>query len=80
MEHIAEVYIQANDDANGILQLSASSVSVSEDSMTPFLNVTRVAGSFGTVSQYCLELALQSYCAFTFCSTEARFILPAGDI
>ncbi|XP_038076858.1 adhesion G-protein coupled receptor V1-like isoform X2 [Patiria miniata] len=49
-EHIAEVYIQANDDANGVLQLSASTVRVSEESMQPFLNVTRVAGSFGTVT------------------------------
>ena len=39
----------ANDDANGILQLSSSSVTVPERTSANFLNVTRIAGTFGEV-------------------------------
>ncbi|XP_035665839.1 adhesion G-protein coupled receptor V1-like [Branchiostoma floridae] len=49
-EAIGEVIIQQNDNANGILQLSATSVMVNEDVTGPFLNVTRTAGAFGRVS------------------------------
>ncbi|XP_033109462.1 adhesion G-protein coupled receptor V1-like [Anneissia japonica] len=47
---IAEVVIPANDNANGILQLSASEITVSEDFSGPFINITRTAGSFGQIS------------------------------
>ncbi|XP_066273052.1 adhesion G-protein coupled receptor V1-like isoform X1 [Branchiostoma lanceolatum] len=49
-EAIGEIIIQQNDNANGILQLSATSVMVDEDVTGPFLNVTRTAGAFGRVS------------------------------
>ena len=51
-ENIASIAITANDNANGVLQLSASEVTVSEESMTAFINVTRTAGAFGLVSAY----------------------------
>lgn len=47
---MAQVVIEKNDDANGIVQLSASAVSVHEPHTGSVVNVTRTAGDFGTVS------------------------------
>ena len=43
--------IKKNDNANGIVQLSASAVRVHEPHTGPVVNVTRTAGDFGTVSE-----------------------------
>ena len=43
--------INKNDNANGIVQLSASAVSVHEPHTGSVVNVTRTAGDFGTVSK-----------------------------
>lgn len=42
--------MEASDDAYGILQLSASTVSVAEHYVGPIINVTRVGGIFADVS------------------------------
>lgn len=42
--------MEASDDAFGILQLSASAVSVDEHYVGPIINVTRVGGIFADVS------------------------------
>lgn len=42
--------VEANDDAFGVLQLSASAVSVAEHYVGPIINVTRVGGIFADVS------------------------------
>lgn len=47
---VSHVVISANDDANGILELSAPYVNVSEDVSQLFLSVVRSAGTFGEVS------------------------------
>ncbi|XP_037536594.1 adhesion G-protein coupled receptor V1 [Nematolebias whitei] len=47
---IAQVVVEASDDAYGILQLSASAVSVAEHYVGPIINVTRVGGIFADVS------------------------------
>uniref|UniRef100_A0A3Q3W600 Adhesion G-protein coupled receptor V1 n=1 Tax=Mola mola TaxID=94237 RepID=A0A3Q3W600_MOLML len=47
---IAQVIMEASDDAFGILQLSASAVSVDEHYVGPIINVTRVGGIFADVS------------------------------
>ena len=47
---LANINIMANDNANGILQLSCAAVNVSEGVIAPFINVTRVSGAFGQVS------------------------------
>lgn len=47
---VAQVIIEANDDAFGVLQLSASAVSVAEHYVGPIINVTRVGGIFADVS------------------------------
>ncbi|KAK1892564.1 Adhesion G-protein coupled receptor V1, partial [Dissostichus eleginoides] len=47
---IAQVVVEASDDAFGVLQLSASAVSVAEHYVGPIINVTRVGGIFADVS------------------------------
>lgn len=42
--------VEASDSAFGILQLSASSVSVAEHYVGPIINVTRTGGIFADVS------------------------------
>ncbi|NXF82786.1 GPR98 protein, partial [Sclerurus mexicanus] len=49
-ETIAQVIINANDDAFGTLQLSASTVRVAENYVGPIINVTRTGGLFSDVS------------------------------
>ena len=48
----------ANDNANGILQLSTSHVNVQEGSTTPIVYVERSAGFFGEVC--CLKRLLMA--------------------
>ncbi|XP_075324846.1 adhesion G-protein coupled receptor V1 [Odontesthes bonariensis] len=47
---VAQVIVEASDDAFGILQLSAPAVSVAEHYVGPIINVTRVGGIFADVS------------------------------
>lgn len=47
---MAQVILEASDDAFGVLQLSASAVRVAEDYVGPIINVTRVGGIFADVS------------------------------
>ncbi|XP_068617051.1 adhesion G-protein coupled receptor V1 [Brachionichthys hirsutus] len=47
---VAQVIVEASDDAFGILQLSTSAVSVAEHYVGPIINVTRVGGIFADVS------------------------------
>ncbi|XP_030273384.1 adhesion G-protein coupled receptor V1 isoform X2 [Sparus aurata] len=49
-EIVAQVIVEASDDAFGVLQLSASAVSVAEHYVGPIINVTRVGGIFADVS------------------------------
>lgn len=49
-ETIAHVIINANDDAFGTLQLSASAVRIAENYVGPIINVTRTGGLFADVS------------------------------
>ncbi|XP_041464132.1 adhesion G-protein coupled receptor V1-like [Lytechinus variegatus] len=49
-ENIGEVKIIANDNANGVLQLSSDQVYVMEGQTQSVINVTRSAGTFGTVT------------------------------
>jgi len=48
---VAQLVIEKNDDANGIVQLSSIAVSVHEPHSGSVVNVTRTAGDFGTVSE-----------------------------
>ncbi|XP_036069486.1 adhesion G-protein coupled receptor V1 isoform X2 [Oryzias melastigma] len=49
-EIVSQVIVGASDDAFGVLQLSASAVSVAESYVGPIINVTRVGGIFADVS------------------------------
>lgn len=48
---VAQVLIEKNDNASGVVQLSSSAVSVHEPHSGSVVNVTRTAGDFGTVSE-----------------------------
>ncbi|XP_015763361.1 PREDICTED: G-protein coupled receptor 98-like [Acropora digitifera] len=50
VSHVIQVTIEKNDNANGIVMLSSSAVSVHEPHSGSIVNVTRTAGDFGTVS------------------------------
>ena len=56
-EIFSQVIIESNDNANGLLSLSTSAVSVEEQRTEPFLYVNRTAGSFGEVCQLILSYA-----------------------
>ncbi|XP_062873808.1 adhesion G-protein coupled receptor V1 [Trichomycterus rosablanca] len=47
---VAQIIIEASDDAFGVLQLSSSAVSVAENYVGPIINVTRTGGIFADVS------------------------------
>lgn len=47
---VAQVIIEASDDAFGVLQLSSPAVSVPEYYVGPIINVTRTGGIFADVS------------------------------
>lgn len=47
---VAQVIIEASDDAFGVLQLSSPGVSVPEYYVGPIINVTRTGGIFADVS------------------------------
>lgn len=49
-EIVSQVIVGASDAAFGVLQLSASAVSVAESYVGPIINVTRVGGIFADVS------------------------------
>ncbi|CAB1319363.1 unnamed protein product, partial [Coregonus sp. 'balchen'] len=49
-EIVAQVIVEASDDAFGFLQLSAPAVSVAENYVGPIINVTRIGGIFADVS------------------------------
>lgn len=50
-----------NDNANGIVELSASAVSVPEPHSGSVVNVTRTAGDFGTVSEHELTRMIDEF-------------------
>ncbi|XP_056157733.1 adhesion G-protein coupled receptor V1 isoform X2 [Lampris incognitus] len=50
VETVAQVIVEASDDAFGTLQLSTPAVSVAEHYVGPIINVTRIGGIFADVS------------------------------
>lgn len=49
---MAQIRILKNDNASGVLQLSASSVNVTEPYSHAIVNVTRTEGDFGEVRKF----------------------------
>lgn len=60
-EIFAQIVIEANDNAHGILSLSASAIGVEEQTTEPLLYVNRSAGAFGMVRYYILSLRLDCH-------------------
>lgn len=58
-ETYAQVIINSNDDAAGVLTLSPSSLNVTEETVVPQLRVVRSGGTFG-------EVSLTNYLKFYF--------------
>ena len=55
---VARVVIIKNDNASGIVQLSASKVSVHEPNAAgAVVNVTRTGGAFGAVSEHAIKFS-----------------------
>ncbi|XP_068693739.1 adhesion G-protein coupled receptor V1-like isoform X3 [Montipora foliosa] len=50
VSRVARVTIEKNDNANGVVQLSSSAVSLHEPHSGSVVNVTRAAGDFGTIA------------------------------
>jgi len=60
-ENFSQVLIKSNDAANGILELSASQLLVSEGTPTSVLSVNRKAGLFGEVFTVLICLLAHPY-------------------
>ncbi|XP_072038274.1 adhesion G-protein coupled receptor V1-like [Amphiura filiformis] len=78
-ENIASITITANDNANGVLQLSSSEVTVLEESMQAFINVTRSAGGFGLVTVKFLTIAGTAQAGVDYSVTSSDIILLEGE-
>ncbi|PIK34170.1 putative G-protein coupled receptor [Apostichopus japonicus] len=76
---IAEIEILANDNANGVLQLSTDSVVVSEDYVGPVINVTRTAGAFGTVTVKFQTIPGSALANVDYSVTSTDVILYGGE-
>lgn len=57
-----EIVIIENDDARGVIELSASSVRVSEPNVGSFLQILRKGGTFGSVSKELLIRIRHRHC------------------
>lgn len=75
---MAQVIVEASDDAFGVLQLSTSAVSVAEDYVGPIINVTRVGGIFADVSVKFRAVPLTA--RVSKCLTRARACVMSVEV
>nr|XP_006812422.1 PREDICTED: G protein coupled receptor 98-like protein isoform X1 [Saccoglossus kowalevskii] len=78
-DSIGQIQIVANDNANGVLQLSESTVVVTEDHIGPFINVTRTAGSFGMVTVRFQAIAMTAQASIDYSVSSSDVILLNGE-
>uniref|UniRef100_A0A8D3DRH1 Adhesion G-protein coupled receptor V1 n=1 Tax=Scophthalmus maximus TaxID=52904 RepID=A0A8D3DRH1_SCOMX len=76
---VAQVIVEASDDAYGILQLSASAVSVAEDYVGPIINVTRVGGIFADVSVKFRAVPLTARVSEDYSVASSDVVLLEGE-
>uniref|UniRef100_A0A668RW45 Adhesion G-protein coupled receptor V1 n=1 Tax=Oreochromis aureus TaxID=47969 RepID=A0A668RW45_OREAU len=76
---VAQVIVEASDDAFGILQLSASAVSVAEHYVGPIINVTRVGGIFADVSVKFRALPLTARVSEDYSVASTDVVLLEGE-
>nr|XP_057927104.1 adhesion G-protein coupled receptor V1 isoform X2 [Doryrhamphus excisus] len=79
MEVVAQVIIEASDDAFGVLQLSAPAVSVTEDYVGPIINVTRVGGIFADVSVKFRAVPLTARVSEDYSVASSDVVLLEGE-
>ncbi|XP_061753493.1 adhesion G-protein coupled receptor V1 [Nerophis ophidion] len=76
---VAQVIIEASDDAFGVLQLSAAAVSVAEDYVGPIINVTRVGGIFADVSVKFRAVPLSARVSEDYSVASTDVVLLEGE-
>ncbi|XP_040011455.1 adhesion G-protein coupled receptor V1 [Xiphias gladius] len=76
---VAEVIVEASDHAFGILQLSASAVSVAENYVGPIINVTRVGGIFADVSVKFRTVPLTARVSEDYSVASSDVVLLEGE-
>ncbi|XP_032873159.1 adhesion G-protein coupled receptor V1 [Amblyraja radiata] len=76
---IAQVIINANDDAFGTLQLSTSAVRVYENYVGPIINVTRTGGIFADVSVKFQALSMTARAGEDYSISSSDVILLEGE-
>ncbi|KAM9822621.1 adhesion G-protein coupled receptor V1 isoform 2-T2 [Syngnathus typhle] len=79
MEIVAQVIVEASDAAFGVLQLSASAVSVAEDYVGPIINVTRVGGIFADVSVKFRAVPLTARVSEDYSVASSDVVLLEGE-
>ncbi|XP_062310079.1 adhesion G-protein coupled receptor V1 [Osmerus eperlanus] len=76
---VAQVIVRASDDAFGVLQLSASAVSVEEDYVGPIINVTRVGGIFADVSVKFIAVPVTARAGDDYSVASSDVVLLEGE-
>ncbi|XP_060927102.1 adhesion G-protein coupled receptor V1 [Limanda limanda] len=76
---VAQVVVGASDDAFGVLQLSASAVSVAENYVGPIINVTRVGGIFADVSVKFRAVPLTARVSEDYSVASSDVVLLEGE-
>ncbi|KAM8865111.1 adhesion G-protein coupled receptor V1 isoform 2-T2 [Synchiropus picturatus] len=79
MDTVAQVIVEASDAAFGVLQLSASAVSVAEDYVGPIINVTRVGGIFADVSVKFIAVPLTARVSEDYSVASTDVVLLEGE-
>ncbi|XP_036868013.2 adhesion G-protein coupled receptor V1 [Manis javanica] len=80
IETIAHLIIIANDDAFGILQLSAPVVRVAENHVGPIINVTRAGGAFADVSVKFKAVPVTAVAGEDYSIASSDVVLLEGEI
>ncbi|XP_062238571.1 adhesion G-protein coupled receptor V1 [Platichthys flesus] len=78
-DNVAQVVVGASDDAFGVLQLSASAVSVAENYVGPIINVTRVGGIFADVSVKFRAVPLTARVSEDYSVASSDVVLLEGE-
>ncbi|XP_070689817.1 adhesion G-protein coupled receptor V1 [Pempheris klunzingeri] len=76
---VAQVIVEASDDAFGVLQLSTSAVSVAEHYVGPIINVTRVGGIFADVSVKFRAVPLTARVSEDYSVASSDVVLLEGE-
>ncbi|XP_076021271.1 adhesion G-protein coupled receptor V1 [Genypterus blacodes] len=76
---VAQVIVEASDGAFGVLQLSASAVSVDEHYVGPIINVTRVGGIFADVSVKFRAVPLTARVSDDYSVASSDVVLLEGE-